>query len=69
VPYSRIFATMEQRPCDVWGLTQSRRRTRHVQSFFVAFHGWAARSQAFLRFWADMTPVSNRGEVITRYWG
>jgi Rhamnan synthesis protein F len=67
VPYSRIFATMEQRPCDVWGLTQSRRRTRHVQSFFVAFHGWAARSQAFLRFWADMTPVSNRGEVITRY--
>lgn len=67
VPYSRIFSAMAKRPCDAWGLTQSRRRTRHVQSFFVAFHGWAVRSRAFTRFWGDMTPVSNRSEVITRY--
>src|SRR6266540_1930391 len=61
VPYPRIFAAMARRPCDAWGLTQSLRRTRHVQSFFVSFRNWVVRSRAFTRFWADMTPVSNRG--------
>jgi hypothetical protein len=67
VPYSKILATMAARPLDFWGLTLSARRGLHVQSFFVAFTPWVVKSQAFTTFWRNMTPVSDRFEVIKRY--
>lgn len=67
VPYRDILAAMRERPVDFWGLTQSRRRSPHVQSFFVTFRPWVVRSKAFRGFWRAMVPVSDRFEVITRY--
>ncbi len=67
IPYRRIFADMEERPADFWGLTYTPRRGWHVQSFFVAFRSWVARSEAFRSFWRTMTPISDRAEVIRRY--
>jgi hypothetical protein len=67
VGYREIFATMADRPADFWGLTSSRRVHPHVQSFFVAFRPWLVESQAFTRFWHDMSPVSDRAKVISQY--
>ncbi len=67
VGYREIFATMEDRPADFWGLTSSRRVHPHVQSFFVAFRPWLVESQAFTKFWHDMSPVSDRAKVISQY--
>ncbi len=67
IPYQDVFAAMDTRPVDFWGMSQTRRRAHHVQSYFVAFNPWVVRSRAMERFWASMVPVSDRLEVIRRY--
>ena len=62
-----IIDEMAARPVDFWGMTRTRRRALHVQSFFVAFRSWVVKSHAFTDFWRAMTPVSDRMEVIKRY--
>jgi rhamnosyltransferase len=66
-PYSRIIGEMADRPVDFWGITSTDRRATHVQSYFVAFRPWVVRSQAFTGFWRNLTPVSDRSKVISRY--
>ena len=67
VGYAEIFAEMDARPYDFWGLTRSDRVSPHVQSFFVCFRNWVVRSQAFQHFWQRMVPLSDRSKVIHRY--
>jgi hypothetical protein len=67
VPYRHVLDTMADHPVDAWGLTETMRRARHVQSYFYAFRPWVVRSQAFTRFWSAMTPESDRMKVITKY--
>jgi rhamnosyltransferase len=67
VPYATILDEMDRRPVDFWGITQTRRRGRHVQSYFVGFRGRVVRSPSFRGFWRTMEPISDRSEVITRY--
>jgi rhamnosyltransferase len=67
VPYADIFATMEARPVDFWGLTANHRVRPHVQSFFAAFRSWTVASRAFTGFWADLQPLSDRSMVINKY--
>ena len=67
VGYTEIFEAMAETPADFWGLTSSRRVHPHVQSFFVAFRPWLVESQAFAKFWHDMSPVSDRAKVISQY--
>lgn len=66
-PYRRIFADMDDVQVDFWGFTSSNRNAPHVQSFFVVFRSWVVRSQAFSRFWSEMTPLPDRKQVIHRY--
>lgn len=67
VPYRKVLDSMRDESVDFWGMTQTLRRTRHVQSYFVAFRNWVVRSPAFTSFWGAMTPLSDRMQVITRY--
>jgi len=67
VPYQRILADMDAQLCDFWGMTQTERRGRHVQSYFVAFRAPVVRSPAFTAFWRGLEPINDRAEVITRY--
>ncbi len=67
VGYRDIFEAMAAEPADFWGLTSSARVHPHVQSFFVAFRPWLVESQAFAKFWHDMSPVSDRAKVISQY--
>ena len=65
--YDRVFDDMATRPCDFWGLTAAERVAPHIQSFFIAFRPWVVASQAFVSFWEEMEPISNRRQVIRRY--
>ena len=67
IPWSRVFDGMRERAVDAWGLTETMRRTRHVQSYFYVFRPWVVRSQAFTGFWRAMQPISDRMQVIKRY--
>ncbi len=54
-------------PC-LHGLTRCDFGRPHLQSFWVAFeHRDLIRSSQFERWWHDMTPVSERLDVIDRY--
>lgn len=67
VPWRMVIDTMMQRPIDAWGLTETMRRQRHVQSFFYAFRPWVVASKGFREFWSDMQVVSDRTRVIKEY--
>ena len=66
-PYAEILQEMSRRDCDFWGVTRSDRIKRHVQSFFVVFRPQVTRSDAFRTFWAEMSPLATRTQVIRRY--
>ena len=67
VPWATVFDAMRDRQVDAWGLTETMRRRRHVQSYFYAFRPWVVASQGFRRFWGDMQVVSDRTKVIRVY--
>lgn len=66
-PFAQIFAEMAERPLDFWGITASRRIEPHLQSYFLVFRRWVVGSPSFRHFWAALTPLSDRREVIRRY--
>lgn len=67
VPWSKVIDAMAHRQVDAWGLTETMRRRRHVQSYFYAFRPWVVASRGFQRFWGDMQVVSDRNRVIRVY--
>lgn len=67
VPWATVIETMAHRQVDAWGLTETMRRRRHVQSYFYAFRPWVVASRGFRRFWGDMQVVSDRSRVIRVY--
>ncbi|HZQ72814.1 MAG TPA: rhamnan synthesis F family protein [Burkholderiales bacterium] len=50
------------------GISASRQRAPHVQSYWVAFeHGSLINGAEFARWWGEMTPRSEREDVIVSY--
>lgn len=66
-PFAQLFAEMDDRKVDFWGITASDRIEPHVQSYFLVFRRWVVGSPAFAGFWREVSPVSARREVIRRY--
>jgi hypothetical protein len=52
-PFGSLRAVLARcdESADVWGLTESLERGRHLQSYFLAFGKKALQSQAFDQFW------------------
>jgi len=67
VPLSELVASDRAAEYDLMGMTWSENHGGHAQSFFVTVNGYVARSTSFQQFWRDMTPVSDRMDVIRRY--
>ena len=63
---SRFVARLDG-SVDVLGLTFSRERTLHLQSYFIAFSRRAIMSAPLRRWWDELKPVSDREIVISRY--
>lgn len=64
-PLDDIFRLMGARALDMWGITESQERARHVQSYFLVFQG---RGVSFLADWLRRyRVVADREELISRY--
>ena len=67
VSYQDVFAAMEDRRTDFWGMTRSDRIDRHLQSYFLVFRQSVVSSVVFRRFWDEMVPLPKRRLVIRKY--
>ena len=61
------FDTMQDDPCDAWGLVESFEHDRHLQSFFLVFRQPVLASDAFRGFWESVLPFRNKRQVIRSY--
>jgi len=59
-----IFAEMDSRHRDMWGLTPGYGFDRHIQSYFLVFERPAFESPVFREFWVSMPDTISRTEVI-----
>lgn len=63
-PLAPIVSEMSDRNCDFWGITDSWRYGRHVQSYFVAFSQRVVQSDAFRCFWMGLPYGRSKHAVI-----
>lgn len=63
-PLKEIVARMDQ-SADVWGITDSWERQRHLQSYFLLFGRTALQSACFARFWARFRYVNSKYWIIS----
>lgn len=66
-PLAEVFAQMEPRECDFWGLTEGLTPLRHLQSYFLVFRRRALRSAAFQSFWSSVLPYREKAQVVLSY--
>ncbi len=59
-----VFDTMGARGAPVWGITDSLRYGRHLQSYFMAFERPVALSLAFRQFWRRLPDYRFKHSVI-----
>jgi lipopolysaccharide biosynthesis protein len=62
-----IFAEMEARGLDFWGLTESNERGHHIQSYFLVFEKSALDSAFFRDFWDGFRQQWRKRTLITKY--
>lgn len=63
-PLAPIISRMSAQKCDFWGITDSWRYGRHVQSYFMAFSQRVVQSDAFRRFWMEQPYSRSKHAVI-----
>jgi hypothetical protein len=66
-PLRPIFAMMDNRTCDFWGITESHEVEWHLQSYFLVFKKSAIKSPAYREFWAGVVALNEKQQVIERY--
>lgn len=61
------FDKMQRVECDFWGMTESRDRAYHLQSYFLVFREKVLQSSCFKNFWENITTLNNKSEIIDRF--
>lgn len=59
-----LFAEMEGREIDLWGLTENFDHGRHVQSYFLVFERAALQSKFFEVFWRSLRNETDKHRMI-----
>jgi lipopolysaccharide biosynthesis protein len=65
-PLAPLLARMDD-GADLWGMTDSRERGWHLQSYFLLAQGPVLRDAAWRRFWARVRPLPSKHAAIGRY--
>ncbi len=52
---------------DLFGLTESHQKSRHLQSFLLSFGPRCVQSALFRRWWGEVVPIDERQRVIDTY--
>lgn len=66
-PLPELFETMQPRPADFWGVTDSYELQYHLQSFFLVLRTSALRSPAFSEFWRGVSVISDKQKLVEAY--
>lgn len=61
---AQMFRTLESRDAAVWGITDSLRYGRHLQSYFLVFERTVATSATFRQFWRELPDYRFKHSVI-----
>ena len=61
-----IVAEMRSRNVSFWGITDSLRYGRHLQSYFLVFEKAALQSEVFRKFWLRLPDYRHKHVVINR---
>jgi len=67
LPLSKLFADMETKEIDFWGLVRSREHCEHLQSYFLVFRQPVLDSDTWLKFWAQVQDFETKKDVIEQY--
>ncbi len=67
VPLAPLLARMTPDTADLWGLTDSRERGWHVQSYFLLAGPALLRSPVWRRFWRGVIPLPSKRWTVGRY--
>lgn len=67
VPLGPIFDQMSADDCEFWGMNDTREHAWHLQSYFLVFKRSVLSSNEFRRFWKDLTPYRDKGQIIRSY--
>lgn len=59
-----VFAEMNGRRLPFWGITDSLRYGRHLQSYFMVFERPVLESPIFMKFWRELPDYRNKHVVI-----
>jgi len=59
-----LFSTMERRKLPFWGITDSLKYGRHLQSYFLVFEREVTQSAAFRDFWRRLPDYRHKYVVI-----
>lgn len=62
-----LFAEMEGRNNDFWGLTSAFQHHLHIQSYFIAFKKPVLQSDTFYQFFDSIKPEKNFHAVCSKY--
>jgi hypothetical protein len=62
-----VFKVMDTVDCDFWGMTASRERRMHLQSYFVCLRQRTLRHPAFQTFWDKVAALRSKKLIIRRY--
>ncbi len=80
-PFAEMFDTMQERPCDFWGINRqpdapnhfvgpkTRRfpMTEHIQSYFYVFRSKALHSPAFRQWWDELVPSRDYWDEVRNH--
>ncbi|MBD5627673.1 MAG: hypothetical protein HDQ90_09400, partial [Desulfovibrio sp.] len=62
-PFTEVFATMDERECDFWGLYRhpgiEGTYQPHLQSYFLVIRTNLLRSKTFREYWRSLKPANN----------
>lgn len=65
--FSGLFAEMERRGADFWGVTRCRKFSEHLQSYFLSFRNEVFNSEVFAEFINNVTVKPSVREVVLSY--
>ncbi len=66
-PLENLFTSMQNTPCDFWGITDNTDMGYHIQSYFILFKSPILKHKAFQDFWQNIEVLESKIAIIERY--
>jgi lipopolysaccharide biosynthesis protein len=66
-PLSEVFKKMASQNLDFWGISSTRERDYHIQSYFLVFNKKTFESESFRKFWQHFHFYRSKRRIISEY--